>query len=76
VLWLAAGLGYSDYLARHNYYASTYAGLANLMIALFFLFITAVIFIFGAELNRAFIGLPLDIASDAPAKRQTKSKAT
>jgi membrane protein len=62
VLWMAAGVGYSEYLARYNYYASTYAGLANVMIALFFFFITALIFVFGAELNRAFIedrdGLP------------------
>ncbi len=62
VLWLVAGIGYSEYLARYNYYASTYAGLANVMIALFFFFITALIFVVGAELNRAFIedrdGLP------------------
>jgi membrane protein len=61
-LWLVAGVVYSEYLARYNYYASTYAGLANVMIALFFFFITALIFVFGAELNRAFIedreGLP------------------
>ncbi len=66
VLWLVAGVGYSEYLARYNYYASTYAGLANVMIALFFFFITAVIFVFGAELNRAFIedrdGIPLEPA--------------
>ena len=62
MLWLVAGVGYSEYLARYNYYASTYAGLANVMIALFFFFITALIFVVGAELNRAFIedrdGLP------------------
>jgi membrane protein len=62
VMWLVAGVGYSEYLARYNYYASTYAGLANVMIALFFFFITALIFVIGAELNRAFIedrdGLP------------------
>ncbi len=62
VLWLVASIGYSEYLARYNYYASTYAGLANVMIALFFFFITALIFVVGAELNRAFIedrdGLP------------------
>ena len=55
VLWLIAGTAYSEYLARYNYYASTYAGLANVMIALMFFFVTAAIFVFGAELNRAFI---------------------
>ena len=54
-LWLVAGTVYSQYLAYYNFYASTYAGLANVMIALFFFFITAVIFVFGAELNRAII---------------------
>ena len=55
VLWLIAGVSYSTYLAYYNYYASMYAGLANVMIALFFFYISAVIFVFGAELNRAFI---------------------
>lgn len=55
ILWLIAGIAYSEYLARYNYYTSTYAGLANVMIALFFFYITAVIFLFGAELNRAFL---------------------
>ncbi|MGI9385662.1 MAG: YihY/virulence factor BrkB family protein [Methyloligellaceae bacterium] len=55
VLWLVAGTAYSEYLARYNYYTSTYAGLANVMIALMFFFVTAAIFVFGAELNRAFI---------------------
>lgn len=54
-LWLVAGTAYSQYLAYYNFYASTYAGLANVMIALFFFFISAVIFVFGAELNRAII---------------------
>ncbi|MDA7948098.1 MAG: YihY/virulence factor BrkB family protein [Hyphomicrobiaceae bacterium] len=55
VLWLIAGVAYSNYLAYYNYYTSMYAGLANIMIALFFFYITAVIFVFGAELNRAII---------------------
>lgn len=55
VLWLVAGTVYSAYLARFNYYAATYAGLANVMIALVFFYVMAVIFVFGAELNRAFI---------------------
>ncbi len=55
VLWLFAGVAYSTYLAYYNYYTSMYAGLANIMIALFFFYISSVIFVFGAELNRAFL---------------------
>lgn len=55
LLWLLAGFVYSYYLGRTTYYASTYAGLANIMIALVFFYVMAVIFVFGAELNRAFM---------------------
>ncbi len=55
LLWLIAGVAYSEYLARYNHYVKTYAGLANLMIALMFFFVTALIFVFGGELNRAII---------------------
>ena len=65
-LWLIAGTAYSEYLARYNYYASTYAGLANVMIALMFFFMTATIFVFGAELNRAFIESEAKDAEAAP----------
>lgn len=54
-LWLVAGIVYSAYLARFDYYTAVYAGLANAMIALMFFYVLAVIFLFGAELNRAFI---------------------
>jgi membrane protein len=55
LLWLVAGVAYSAYLSRSTYYATTYAGLANIMIALVFFYLMAVIFVFGAELNRAFM---------------------
>ena len=52
VLWLLAGELFGDYLSGFAYtYVTYYAGLASVMIALVFLYLTASIFIYGAELN-------------------------
>jgi membrane protein len=52
ILWLAGGTLFGRYLAEFpSIYASYYAGLASVMIALVFLYLTALIFIFGGELN-------------------------
>jgi membrane protein len=54
LLWLAAGIAFGRYLAQFSWtYVSTYAGLATAMIALVYLYLTALIFIYGAELNAA-----------------------
>ena len=54
VLWLIAGELFGTYLAQFAYtYVSYYAGLASAMIALVFLYVTASIFIYGADLNAA-----------------------
>lgn len=52
VLWLVAGALFGRYLAEFAFtYAAYYAGLASVMIALVFLYLSAAIFIYGAELN-------------------------
>ena len=51
---MAAGWAYSIYLGYSNY-TRFYAGLSQLMIALIFFQLTAVIIILGAELNRGLI---------------------
>lgn len=54
LLWLACGFGFGRYLARFSYtYVTYYAGLASAMMALVFLYFTALIFIYGGELNAA-----------------------
>ncbi|MGQ3675232.1 YihY/virulence factor BrkB family protein [Xanthobacter sp. TB0139] len=54
LLWLVGATAFGLYLARFpGNYVSTYAGLASVMIALVFLYLTAVIFLFGGELNAA-----------------------
>jgi membrane protein len=53
-LWLIAGAMFGRYLADFAFtYSVYYAGLASVMIALFFLYISASIFVYGGELNAA-----------------------
>jgi membrane protein len=54
LLWLGTGVIFGRYLANFAYtYVTYYAGLASVMAALVFLYLVAMIFIFGAELNAA-----------------------
>ncbi|HEX2257864.1 MAG TPA: YihY/virulence factor BrkB family protein [Afifellaceae bacterium] len=53
VLWWAAGWLFGLYLNRFTDYSAVYAGLGGIMALMFFLWILALIFQFGAELNRA-----------------------
>lgn len=53
IFWISASFGFAYYLEGFANYVSTYAGLAGIMIALIFLYLTAAIFILGAELNAA-----------------------
>ncbi len=56
VLWLTIAGLYSYYLGFSNY-SRFYAGLSQLMIALIFFQVTAIVIILGAELNRGIIEL-------------------
>ena len=54
VLWLVGGILFGRYLAEFaSNYVTYYAGLASVVIALVFLYLTASIFMFGGELNAA-----------------------
>jgi membrane protein len=54
ILWLASGILFGRYLAEFAYtYVTYYAGMASVMIALVFLYLTASIFVYGGELNAA-----------------------
>jgi membrane protein len=72
VLWLAGGMVFGSYLAEFpNVYVSYYAGLASVMIALVFLYLTASIFVFGGELNAAILRARSNaIDEHAPASAQ------
>jgi membrane protein len=54
LLWLMSAFAFGRYLAAFSgAYVRTYAGLASAMVALVFLYWTAGIFVYGAELNEA-----------------------
>ena len=56
VLWLLAALVFGMYLSEFaGNYVTTYAGLASVMVALVFLYLSATIFLFGGEFNAAVI---------------------
>jgi membrane protein len=64
-LWLAGGMMFGRYLAEFPaVYVSYYAGLASVMIALVFLYLTASIFVFGGELNAAILRARLKSIGD------------
>jgi membrane protein len=69
VLWLASAGLYSRYL-DFNDYSRFYAGLSQLMVAMIYFQVTAIIVILGAELNRGLLelrrlrkGTPMDVAA-------------
>jgi membrane protein len=54
LLWLVSAAAFGRYLAQFAFtYSVYYAGLASVMIALVFLYMSATIFVYGGELNAA-----------------------
>jgi membrane protein len=53
LLWLLLAAGYSYFIAHFATFASTYAGLAGVIIAIYFVYLSALGFILGGEVNRA-----------------------
>lgn len=51
VLWAICAQGFSFYIMKFDSYSVTYAGLAGVMVALVFMYLMAMLFIFGAEFN-------------------------
>lgn len=62
VLWVAAAELYSAYLRELARYSVTYGSLAGIVVTLFFFYISAAVFIFGAQFNGALrrqrLGIP------------------
>ena len=52
VAWGAMAGTYGNYLRWFPNFATTYAGLSGIVAALFFLYLAAIVLIFGGELNR------------------------
>jgi membrane protein len=51
--WLLLAAAFSYYLRNFAAYASYYAGLAGIVAALYFMYLSALVMIFGGEFNRA-----------------------
>ncbi len=51
--WIVLTAAFSTYLSRFATYSSYYAGLAGIIAVLYFMYLAALILIFGGELNRA-----------------------
>ena len=52
-IWTVLAAAFSFYLRSFGTYASYYAGLAGIIAALYFMYLAALVLIFGGELNRA-----------------------
>ena len=52
-VWILLTAAFSSYLRSFASYASYYAGLAGIVAALYFMYLAALVLIFGGELNRA-----------------------
>ena len=52
VVWVALSSLFSYYLVRFNTFASTYSSLSGIFAAMFFLYLSALVLIFGGEVNR------------------------
>ena len=59
--WVVMAIGYSKYLVNFSNFASTYAGLSGVFATMFFLYLAAIVLIFGGEMNRV-IALHKDAA--------------
>ncbi len=53
IAWIVSAWIFAIYLGGFANYAATYAGLAGVVTAIFFLYVVAALMIFGAEFNAA-----------------------
>jgi membrane protein len=62
-LWVIGAVIFATYLRRFANYVATYAGLTGVVTAIFFLYLVAVVLIFGAEFNAALARQRSDISN-------------
>jgi membrane protein len=73
MLWLAGGILFGRYLEEFSSnYVTYYAGLASVMIALVYLYLTGAIFMYGGELNSAIYRPPSPDRDGSKATRQSR----
>jgi membrane protein len=64
IVWGMLAFGFSFWLLRFDSFASTYASLSGLFAAMFFVYLAALVLIFGGEVNRV-----IDVVSSRAAKK-------
>jgi len=64
IIWLLAAWTYAYYITHFSRIQVMYAGLGNVVIALIFLYISALVIILGGEINQSLIALNRDRKSD------------
>ena len=67
VVWILAASVLTFYFGRFNNYTGTYGSLGGVIITLLFFYVSAIIFIFGGEMNATLLSLA---AKPAPAPNQ------
>jgi len=60
-VWILLTAGFSWYLRSFNNFASTYASLSGLFATMFFIYLAALVLIFGGEVNRVFMLYKADV---------------
>lgn len=65
-VWVALSSLFSYYLVNFNTFASTYSSLSGLFAAMFFIYLAALVLIFGGEVNRVLAVRRVTRASEPP----------
>lgn len=74
-LWILLASAFSFYLGNYASYSSYYAGLAGIVAALYFIYLAALVLIFGGEFNRALrIRHLAHVVSDGARRRERSKK--
>jgi len=55
IVWIVLAAAYSKYLQSLSTFAFTYAGLSGIFAAMFFVYLAALVLIFGGEINRVLV---------------------
>lgn len=77
LFWIFGSSAFATYLNNFANYASTYAGLASIIVALVFLYMIAAIFIIGGELNAAIMRYRAlrEQVSDLPSSQEPRQNS-